>query len=276
MPHLDRTIHIWNAGSVEEVTDHLAIEEPLEIVLAYEKNGKSEEHVFAITMRSPGDDANLVTGLLFAEGIITNKDDVLAISGESNLSNRIKIRLSNEDGLKHRHWERSMMTNSSCGVCGKSSLDFIGERGVYIHRRGWPKLGEDTIFSLADTLKKQQSTFGLTGGAHASALFDMKGHIISIKEDVGRHNALDKLIGSAIFSEQLPLKEHGVLLSGRASFELIQKAHMAGIPIVLSIGAPSSLAVELADETGMTLIGFVKPRKFNIYNDQSRFLHEGS
>ena len=268
---IERNILVVNDGRLSsEKADYVAIEEPLEIAISYPHEGAEKKEVFSITMRSPGQDEPLALGFLYAEGIIAEAGDVERTESRGPMANTILVHLRSDSNLKDRKWERHVLTNSSCGVCGKSSIDFVGERGVYIHRKGYPGLKAETLFRVVDNVYDHQTTFRHTGGVHAAVLFDMEGNILSLHEDVGRHNAMDKLVGQALMNDRLPLKDCGVLFSGRCSFELIQKAHMAGIPLVASVGAPSSLAIELAEETGITLIGFIKGRKFNIYNDQAR------
>lgn len=270
---IERHIQVINNGEIsQEKADFIAIEEPLEIQISYTDGQEEKQDTFSITMRSPGHDELLALGFLYSEGIIAETSDVKGTESKGPLSNTIIVHLRSDERLKERKWERHVLTNSSCGVCGKSSIDFVGDRGVYIHRRGMPKLTPDTISKVLSNLYDHQTTFRYTGGVHAAVLFDMDGNIQSLHEDVGRHNAMDKLVGNAWKEGNLPLKDHGVLFSGRCSFELIQKAHMAGVPLVASVGAPSSLAIELAEETGMTLMGFIKEKKFNVYNDQDRLI----
>lgn len=220
-------------------------------------------------MRTPGNDEELAVGFLFTEGIISTKKDVKATMLIPD--NSVLVTLNDDVSLDMSKLERHFYTTSSCGVCGKSSIDSVRTvcrldvKGEQIE--GVPI---SLIHQLPDLLRKQQSVFEDTGGIHASALFDISGNILITREDVGRHNALDKLIGVALEKGLLPLNEHILLLSGRASFELIQKASMAGIKMVASVGAPSSLAVELAKEFDMTLIGFLRNERFNIYCGDKR------
>lgn len=268
--NIKRPIRRFKNDTVREKEDFIAIEEPLEVMASYDEGGNLKKETISITMRTPGDDEELASGFFYAEGLIGNRDDIVDIEVTNVLSNAVTVKLKDDRLLREQNWERRTLTNSSCGVCGKGSIDFVGERGVFIHRPGIPEFHSEKLFGLVDTLQNAQTNFDFTGGVHAALLFDMKGKVVAIREDVGRHNAMDKLIGWAVLNDHLPLKDYGVLLSGRSSFELMQKAHMAGISIVISVGAPSSLAIELAEETGQTLAGFIKGRKFNIYNDQGR------
>lgn len=244
-------------GSRSVVSDDvLAVEEPLEIVLQQPSSTRS----VSITMRTPGDDEHLAAGFLFTEGIIP---DVKAIDSIS-ISELNKVTVSLNCNSDTEKLNRHFYTTSSCGVCGKTSIDAILtiKSAPPINKM---RIDPDVLLGLNEQLREQQKVFQSTGGLHASALFDADGNFEILKEDVGRHNALDKLVGHYLLSEQIPLTNKILLLSGRASFELIQKAVMAGITTVAAIGAPSSLAVELADRYGVTLIGFLKKNSFNVY-----------
>jgi FdhD protein len=251
----------------EEVTDVLAIEEPLEIQLA--TADASESSSIAVTMRTPGNDLELASGFLFTEGIIANAQQ---IKGHhlSKLDNRIVITIKENEAVSLKNTARNFYTTSSCGVCGKSSIDAIKTTSIFNTHDVDVQVSTEIIHHLDQEILQQQAVFSKTGGLHASALFDLDGNFLSLREDVGRHNALDKLIGSEFLKNSLPLSNKILLLSGRASFELIQKAWMAGIPIVAAVGAPSSLAVSLAKEVGITLIGFLRGDRFNIYSENQR------
>lgn len=257
-----------NQEDISTIDDILAIEEPLEIRIAYKQGDNVINKNLSITMRTPGNDEELAVGFLFTEGIITNAEDV-----KSTLfipDNTVLVTLNDNVALDMSKLERHFYTTSSCGVCGKSSIDSV--RTVCrldIHDEQL-QIPFQLLHTLPDRLRKKQSVFEDTGGIHASALFDIDGNMLLVREDVGRHNALDKLIGIALENGLLPLNKHILLLSGRASFELIQKASMAGIKIVAAVGAPSSLAVELANEFDMTLIGFLRNERFNIYSGDKR------
>lgn len=270
---------------IEEITDTLAIEEPVEIRLEYMADGQPRVQNISVTMRTPGNDAELAAGFLFTEGIIKDKNQIADIDHcfiacAENKENVIQLRV--KDGIiPHlKNTERNFYTTSSCGVCGKSSISAIRTVSPFNHQdKDVIKINGDLLYALPGALRKQQRVFAETGGLHASALFNLEGELLMVREDVGRHNALDKLIGAALMKNLLPLNEHILLLSGRASFELVQKAAMAGIRIIAAVGAPSSLAVELAAEFNITLTGFLKDRRFNIYTAGHRILtpiHENS
>ena len=260
---------ITNVDS-QDAEDDLAVEEPLEIQLSFTESGKKIKKSISVTMRTPGNDDELAVGFLFTEGIITQKSQVKAVKNDVIEENKVIVNLADDFSPEINSLERNFYTTSSCGVCGKASIDAIKTVSVYHNEDNALLVSSQVIFSLKKKLNVQQSIFESTGGLHASALFDLNGQFITLREDVGRHNALDKLIGDALFNDLLPLTNQILLLSGRASFELIQKAGMAGIKIVAAIGAPSSLAVKLAEESNMTLIGFLKSDKFNIYSGFER------
>ena len=259
-------------GIIHTFQDNLAVEEPLEIMLSYLLHQQRMEKTISITMRTPGNDEELATGFLFTEGIIQSKEQ-LAISTTIAVSeNKVLVTL-NENASPHlQQSDRNFYTTSSCGVCGKSSIDAIRTVSPFQQKTDDIRIASEIFTTLSDTLQKQQTLFNSTGGLHASALFDLAGNCITLREDVGRHNALDKLIGHTFLQNNLPLDNHILLLSGRASFELIQKAVMAGIKVVVAIGAPSSLAVQLAKENGITLIGFLRGNHFNIYAGSERII----
>lgn len=258
-----------------EFGDCLAVEEPLEIRLGFPDG---THKAISITMRTPGQDGELAAGFLFTEGIINSPDQIKQIrhcglkigSGKGTLdrasalnSNTIRVDLSDSIDLDLKRLERSFYTTSSCGVCGKSSIEALATGVKQIENDA--KINADLIHWLPQKLRDAQAVFETTGGLHASALFDFEGALDIVREDVGRHNALDKVIGAKFLEGKLPLSNKILLVSGRASFELVQKALMAGMPILAAVGAPSSLAVELAAEYGMTLLGFVRDGRFNIY-----------
>ncbi|WP_073951757.1 formate dehydrogenase accessory sulfurtransferase FdhD [Streptomyces kebangsaanensis] len=263
-------------GAVSSRPDTLVAEEPLEIRL----NGKP----LAITMRTPGDDFALAAGFLVSEGVLGSASDVLnivycagATAEGRNTYNVVDVRTAADVVLPDITLERNVYTTSSCGLCGKASLDAVRTTAR------WPisdtppvRVGPELLASLPDRLRAAQRVFDRTGGLHAAALFDEGGELLDIREDVGRHNAVDKLIGRALRSGRLPLSRAILLVSGRASFELAQKAVMAGIPVLAAVSAPSSLAVDLAAETGLTLVGFLRGNSMNIYAGEGRVaLREG-
>ena len=256
--------------------DAVAVEEPLEIRLGYfDAGGHHAEQSISVTMRTPGHDGELAAGFLFTEGIVSARGDIASIGpcgppAANGLINVVRVELSENVVVDLGRLERHFYTSSSCGVCGKSSLDAVAVQGRYdIHAVRF-QVGADVLGSLPESLRAQQSAFELTGGLHASGLFSPDGRLVLVREDVGRHNALDKLIGHELMEGALPLTDYGVVVSGRASFELLQKAMMAGVPLVAAVGAPSSLAIDLAREFGMTLVGFLKPGQLNVYSCSER------
>lgn len=267
---------------MREAEDVVAVEEPLEIRLVYGPETARIEQSVSVTMRTPGHDAQLAIGFLFTEGIIHETHSILfvkqdaPVTEQSMSGNAISISLDPRIKLDLGKLNRHFYTTSSCGVCGKASISAIKTicPDLSASKGNDPVIRASVLYSLPERLRHCQDIFAYTGGIHASALFDTHGNILSAMEDIGRHNALDKLIGKAFLDKALPLQNHILLLSGRACFELIQKAAMAGIRIVAAIGPPSSLAVELARENDMTLVGFLKEQRFNIYTGAQRFLPE--
>lgn len=268
--------------AVSPQEDFLAVEEPLQIRLAYKKNGTRVEKDIAITMRTPGHDTELAAGFLFSEGILRTATDVLRISdscavpSKSKDCNRVVFELSPEAKFDPQRLERHFYVSSSCGVCGKASIESIRSRVAFASPPRDVTLDSRMIHRLPESLRTLQSVFQKTGGLHAAALFDLSGQMLSVREDVGRHNAVDKLIGAEFLLGRLPLYDKMLLLSGRASFELVQKASMAAIPIIVAVGAPSSLAVETALQFNITLIGFVRGDQFNVYAGTSRVRNTSS
>lgn len=251
-----------------DANDQLAVEEPIEIKLNYFDGGHATEKNISVTMRTPGHDEELALGFLFTEGIIQRVDQIKEVNTPKE--NTIVVTLVESEIPSLQSTERNFYTTSSCGVCGKSSIDAIRTTSAYQPSADRMVIHSSFLFGLQDRLRKVQAVFESTGGLHASAIFDVESKLITLREDVGRHNALDKVIGASFMNNKLPLSDVLLLLSGRASFELIQKASMAGIKIVAAIGAPSSLAVKLAQEFDMTLIGFLRDNRFNIYSGQKR------
>lgn len=253
--------------------DILAIEEPLEIRISFVNEGKRIEKNISVTMRTPGNDEELAIGFLFTEGIISDADEIISVS--SPKKNVITVFVSDKIDFNAGRLERHFYTTSSCGVCGKSSIDAIRTVRKASAEIYDVILSPSEIFKLPALLRIQQDVFEKTGGLHASALFETGGNMIGIREDVGRHNALDKLIGHCL-QKRKNLSSCLLLLSGRASFELLQKAYMTGINIVAAVGAPSSLAVEFATEKNMTLIGFLRDERFNVYCGGERVTWNGA
>lgn len=258
------------AGILADAADMVAVEEPLEIQLAYSTStGRMLKHI-AVTMRTPGNDAELAAGFLFTEGIIQNTTGIQKIDQPEE--NRVLVTLPENVIPVLANAARNFYSTSSCGICGKASIDAITTVSTYNKEQDNSCISASILYHLQDQIKKQQVVFEDTGGIHASALFDLEGNFIMLREDVGRHNALDKIIGAAFQKNDLPLNKCILFLSGRASFELVQKAVMAGIKIIAAVGAPSSLAVEMANEAGITLIGFLRQDRFNIYSGRQRVL----
>lgn len=270
---------VSNDGSTRTDIDTLAVEEPLEIRLGFSENGKREHRAVSITMRTPNEDFALAAGFLFTEGILQSKNQIAAIKhcGKfPNNRNTVRVDLKPETKIDFARLERNFYTTSSCGVCGKTSLEALTVTGASkINRPDFPKITGKTICGLPDKLRGAQTIFDLTGGLHAAALFDAMGNLLDLKEDVGRHNAVDKIIGAQFLEDNLPLDDKILFLSGRASFELLQKAVMAQVPVVCAVGAPSSLAVEAARNFNVTLLGFVRDEKFNVYNGIERLTNQG-
>jgi FdhD protein len=261
-----------NAGEITEANDQVAVEEPLEIQVAYSTaTGRIQKNI-SVTMRTPGNDEELAAGFLFTEGIIKNKEGIQDIKHLSFDENRVLVTLYENIQPVLANTSRNFYSTSSCGVCGKASIEAVRTVSFYGHEKDATFINASVLYHLQDNLKKQQVAFENTGGIHASALFSLEGNFIMLREDVGRHNALDKVIGVSLIEGQLPLNNCILFLSGRASFELIQKAMMAGIKIIAAVGAPSSLAVELAKESGITLIGFLRNNRFNIYSGDQRII----
>jgi len=263
-------------------SDALACEEPLEIRLGFARNGKRTHKSVSITMRTPGDDFELAAGFLFTEGIVKLADQINRIqhcgaSGkDGNLRNTVRVDLRSDVKIDFKRLERHFYTSSSCGVCGKTSIEALETGVCRLKKNDNVFFAPATIHRLPETLRTAQNVFDRTGGLHAAALFDAAGEMESLREDVGRHNAVDKLIGTQFLAGKTPVSDKLLMVSGRASFELVQKALMAGIPILAAVGAPSSLAVELAREYGMTLLGFVRDNRFNIYTGAERIVSENS
>ncbi len=263
---------------VSAATDVVATEEPLEIRVGFTgSDGRRRQRSISITMRTPGNDEELAIGFLFTEGIVREAQDVLSVApcgppAPNGLVNVVRVELAEGVAVDLDRLERHFYTSSSCGVCGKASLDAVAVQGRYDTAGAAFAIPYDALGRLPDALRERQAVFDQTGGLHASGLFDEHGEILAVREDVGRHNALDKLIGSELVAGRVPLAARGIVVSGRASFELMQKAMMAGCPFVAAVGAPSSLAVELAQHFGMTLVGFLKADRCNVYSRPDRIV----
>jgi FdhD protein len=274
MPSTTRTnIKKVSGAAITDAADLLATEEPLEIRLEYTSTGKRIQKNISVTMRTPGNDFELATGFLYTEGVIHAATDITAINyPKQDNQNIVLVSLTDTIQPITANLDRNFYTTSSCGVCGKASIEAVRIACPIPDLPDTLRVPSALIYQLPDMLRKEQAVFENTGGLHACALFALEGKLQLIREDVGRHNALDKLIGAALNANSLPLHKHILLLSGRASFELIQKAVMAGVKIVAAVGAPSSLAAEMAEERGITLIGFLRGQRFNIYSGAERIV----
>ena len=266
----------YNSGKFEKIEDLISIEEPLEISLKFKEKNDWVTKILSITMRTPGDDKDLVRGFLFNEQLIKNIRDIDTIEnfgdkvGQYNIQNKILVTLNNSENINISTIKRDFMTNSSCGVCGKSSLDALEIIKQNKTNPDKPKISKEIIINSPMVLRKNQSEFSKTGGIHASGLFNTDGDLIAVKEDVGRHNALDKLIGCTLAMNQIDPITQFITCSGRLNFELIQKVLMTDIGIMIGVGAPTSLAIDLANKFDITLIGFVKRDSFNIYTNNKK------
>ena len=273
---------VWRVNGAVSYSeaDLIAVEEPLEIRLGYGERGERLVRPIMVTMRTPGNDVELAVGLLFAEGVIQRFSDVETIrhtgptGGKKNNRNVVTVSLKPGVTFSQEQLERHFYTTSSCGVCGKTSLDALEMAACPALPTDHPQITVAAIHRLPAVLREAQAVFEQTGGLHAAALIDKDGRLRAVREDIGRHNAVDKLIGAAVLERRVPLHDRILLVSGRASFELAQKALMAEIPVLAAVGAPSSLAVELAQRFGMTLLGFVRDDRFNIYSGPQRIAEE--
>ncbi len=273
-PDVTSPVLQFRAGRYTPVDDVLAAEEPLEIRLAWEGDGAPELKSIAVTMRTPGDDFALAAGFLYGEGIVRDNRDIVDIAfcvdeAEEQQFNIVTVTLRPGLSFDVSRLDRNFFTSSSCGVCGKATLEALDVIGCEMLPAGF-SLPAAALMQLPGAIREAQAIFSRTGGLHAAAFFDAEGAILDVREDVGRHNAFDKLVGAALLSGSLDAAARGVVLSGRASFELLQKALMARVPLVVAIGAPSSLAVSLAEEFGITLVGFTRADSFNVYTHPQR------
>ncbi len=264
-----------SAGARQATPDEVAVEEPLEIRLGYATPEGRAVQSLSITMRTPGLDRELAAGFLVGESIVRQRDDILSIDycgapAADGQQNVIRVELSSDVRFDPARLSRHFYTTSSCGVCGKASLDALAALDVARAKRGTPKISEAVLTSIPARLRDAQATFRTTGGLHAASAFTPDGELIVTCEDVGRHNAVDKVVGCLLLDDRLPARDLGLMVSGRASFELVQKALTAGMPLLAAISAPSSLAVDLAREFDMTLVGFLRGETFNIYADSGR------
>ena len=276
--HSKYKVNKFKSDTHEEKDDLISIEEPLEISLKFEKENQTITQLLSITMRTPGQDKDLVRGFLYNEQIIKDIKHISSIEkfgdkvGQYNIQNKILVTLNDSSNVDITKIKRDFLTNSSCGVCGKSSLDALEVIKQDKTPKLEPKLNSKIIISAPDILRNNQTEFAQTGGIHASGLFNKDGTLINVKEDVGRHNALDKLIGNALINGQIDPSNQFITCSGRLNFELIQKVLMTNIGIVIGVGAPTSLAIDLANKFDMTLIGFVKKDSYNVYTNSQKVI----
>ena len=261
----------WDDGKLRRKQDYLAAEEPLEIRIGGAP--------LSVTMRTPGHDIELAAGFLFTEGLVQQRAQILALeelesgpAGE-NRGNVVAARLAANADYDSEKMRRNFFAASSCGICGKASIDSVRSRALSAPNPDF-KLDPEILVRLPDALRESQAVFGCTGGLHAAGLFDASGKLLVLREDIGRHNAVDKVIGWALLEGRVPLREAILMVSGRGGFEIVQKAIVAGLPVVASVSAPSSLAVQLARETGQTLIGFLRGRRFVVYSGETRITSE--
>ena len=265
-------------NNTEEIKDSVSIEEPLEMILKFKKSGNWQTENISITMRTPGNDEDLIAGFLYNEKIVDNIQQIKKIEkkgeivGDYNLQNKIEATINDIKNIDIGKLKRNFLTNSSCGVCGKTSLDSLEIIKSNKLDLSFPKISKKVILNSPKLLINEQSEFSKTGGIHASALIDKSGKVIATREDVGRHNALDKLIGHVQKNKLIDNHSQFIACSGRLNFELIQKGLMSNIGIMAGVGAPTSLAIDLAKRFGMTLLGFVKKESFNIYTNKERII----
>ena len=265
-------------NKAEEVKDHVSVEEPLEMNLRFKQNSNWHTENLSITMRTPGNDEDLVTGFLFNERIIEDVNQIIKIEkqgdkvGDYNIQNKIEATIDNIKNIDIGKLKRHFLTNSSCGICGKTSLDTIEVIKNDKLNLSFPKIQKKIIMKSPELLMSEQSEFSKTGGIHASSLIDDSGKVIVTREDVGRHNALDKLIGYAHKKKLIDNRSQFIACSGRLNFELVQKGLMSNIGVMAGVGAPTSLAIDLAKRFEMTLLGFVKNNSFNVYTKKERII----
>lgn len=275
---IDMKVERWSGADLLQDHDRVVVEEALEICLVYGAVDQRTRKTVTVTMRTPGNDLELAVGFLFAEGLVRCPEDVQSLqhcglpAGPLGLQNVVRVELRPEATIDPALLERNFMSTSSCGLCGKASLDALPA----LPRTGLSDglvVEAAVIQDLSSRLRHAQAVFDATGGLHAAALFDRRGELHDVKEDVGRHNAIDKLVGRQFLDGSVPLSDRMLLVSGRVGYELVQKAFAAGIPFLAAVGAPSSLAVDLARAANLTLVGFVKERRFNIYAASQRISH---
>ncbi len=255
------TVVEWDDGRSGRLLDDIAREEPLEICIA---GGPT-----AVVMRTPGDDPELAAGFLFSEGVIERADDLVRLDSPSGARNRVDVELGGSAANRGADFARHFSVSSACGVCGRTSIEAVRNRQAPLNAHNF-RIASRPLCELPAAVRDRQRVFARTGGLHAAALFDEAGEIVVVREDIGRHNAVDKIVGWALLSGRMPLDRYGLLVSGRGGFEIVQKAVVAGVPLVSCLSAPSSLAVQLAREAGQTLVGFLREKRFVIYAGEER------
>lgn len=266
----------FSGGTRATLSDSVAVEEPLEIRLGYSTPDGRASRSISVTMRTPGNDFELATGFLFSESIVSRADEIASVevcgspAPDSGTHNVVRVELTADVSVDLGRLQRHFYTTSSCGVCGKTSLDALKAVGIETLNAAGPIFKRDVLTSFPGQLRDVQSTFDKTGGLHAAAAFTPAGELVVAMEDVGRHNAVDKVVGALLLQGRLPAHDLGLMVSGRASFELMQKTVVAGIPLLAAVSAPSSLAVRLAEEFGATLVGFLRGDTFNVYAGEYR------
>ena len=267
------TIQKVSGEILTEMPDLLAIEEPLEIRLGFGPTDNREQRPVSVTMRTPGHDEELAMGFLFTEGIIHQPADIIScrhcVQDAQKEGNVLRVELHPDVIVDWSRLERNTFTSSSCGLCGKATIEAVMSLSPGPLSSDF-RVEPSVLHALPERVRETQLAFAYTGGIHAAALFDADGKLLLVREDIGRHNALDKLIGSAFWQNWLPLSQFGIFLSGRIGVELVQKSWMAGVPFIAAVGAPSSLAVAMAQEARMTLAGFVRNERFNLYSEPDR------
>jgi FdhD protein len=275
---IHKTLRLQKGSSAQEIDDFLTAEQPLSTVIVYQQNGMPAQFPLSINMRTPGNDRQLITGFLLTEGIVSDIGEIDKfedLPGSENpllKDQTMLVHLKKGSHFDPEQFRRNFYATSSCGVCGKARIDQLEGNIQFIPARGKPQVSAELICELGEIMRPYQRIFARTGGIHATAIFDTSGNTVAVQEDVGRHNAMDKAVGLLAENGILPASDKIVSVSGRASFELVQKALIAGLPIMTAVGAPSDLAVDLAAAYGMTLIGFLKKDRFNVYCHPERIL----
>ena len=276
----DKTITVRHVTpeKTSDGDDRVAVEEPMEIRVAFGPDASRSARSLSVTMRTPGHDFELASGFLYTEGILTRSELIRNVefcgppAPGRRTSNIVRVDLAPEVELDLGRLQRHFFTTSSCGICGKASLDAIHVQGIEKLNEDRPRIRASLIRELPGKLRSGQALFERTGGLHAAALVESDGSVLVVREDVGRHNAVDKLLGWSFLEGRTPLADQVMVVSGRASFEILQKALVAGLPMIVAVGAPSSLAVEMAERFGMTLIGFASLERFNVYSGRQRII----